>query len=212
LSGNSRGQQQSLTNGNMGGIFLLYCSRLSSKPQEKSAMTATLTLRRWHTYIGLFTAPSVLFFSLTGAVQLFNLHEAHGHYRPTPLIQKLSAVHKDQVYELPHEHDQADEGAAGKVTDERGTEGPAPEAARSGQGPGGAGGDQHGDKPADAADDEPAAATLVLKFFFLFVALALCLSTSFGIWIGVVQTRQPRTAWTLLISGTLIPILLVMLA
>ena len=45
-----------------------------------------LTIRRWHTYLGLFIAPSVLFFSLTGAVQLFSLHEAHGDYTPAPLV------------------------------------------------------------------------------------------------------------------------------
>lgn len=59
------------------------------------------SLRQWHAYIGLFIAPSVLFFAITGAIQLFNLHEAHGGYRPPALLEKLSAAHKDQVFEQP---------------------------------------------------------------------------------------------------------------
>jgi hypothetical protein len=61
-------------------------------------------LRRWHSYIGLFIAPSVLFFALTGAVQVFNLHEAHDGYQPAVWVEKLSAVHKDQVFRKPEEH------------------------------------------------------------------------------------------------------------
>jgi len=61
-----------------------------------------ITIRRWHSYIGLFIAPSVLFFSLTGAVQLFSLHEAHGNYQPFAIVEKLSSVHKDQEFALGH--------------------------------------------------------------------------------------------------------------
>jgi hypothetical protein len=67
-------------------------------------MNWTLRLRQWHGYIGLFIAPSVLFFALTGAIQIFNLHEAHGSYTPAPWIVKLSAVHQNQVFEAWDEH------------------------------------------------------------------------------------------------------------
>ncbi len=60
------------------------------------------TIRQWHSYLGLFIAPSVLFFALTGATQLFGLHESHGDYRPPAIVEKLSSVHKDQVFELGH--------------------------------------------------------------------------------------------------------------
>ena len=56
------------------------------------------TIRQWHSYIGLFTAPSVLFFALTGALRLFHPHEAHGDYKPLPLIEKLGPVHKNQEF------------------------------------------------------------------------------------------------------------------
>ena len=61
-------------------------------------------IRKWHAYLGLFIAPSVLFFALTGAVQLFGLHESHGDYRPPSLLEKLSTVHKDQKFALGDHH------------------------------------------------------------------------------------------------------------
>jgi hypothetical protein len=72
----------------------------------------TLLLRQWHGYLGAFIAPSVIFFALTGSIQLFNLHEAHGAYHPAPIIEKLARVHKDQVFALDHDHGPPAQGAA----------------------------------------------------------------------------------------------------
>ena len=142
----------------------------------------TTTVRRWHTYIGLFIAPSVLFFSLTGAVQLFSLHEAHGSYRPAAIVEKLSSVHKDQVFAFGGHHVDAEpQGEAGKP------------GADPGPGP-------HDD------DDRTPAATLMLKWFFLLVSLGLVLSTALGIWMGLTQIRKTRLALLLLAAGTLIPV------
>jgi hypothetical protein len=142
----------------------------------------TTTVRRWHAYIGLFIAPSVLFFSLTGAVQLFSLHEAHGSYRPAAIVEKLSSVHKDQVFAFGGHHADAEpQGEAGKPG--------------AGPGPG-----PHDD------DDRTPAATLMLKWFFLLVSLGLVLSTALGIWMGLTQIRKTRLALLLLAAGTLIPV------
>jgi hypothetical protein len=67
-------------------------------------MMSLMTIRKWHSYIGIFIAPSVLFFALTGALQVFSLHEAHGGYEPFPLVEKLSSVHKDQEFKMGHHH------------------------------------------------------------------------------------------------------------
>jgi hypothetical protein len=152
------------------------------------------TLRQWHSYIGLFIAPSILFFALTGALQLFNLHEAHGSYHPAALIESLSAVHKDQVL-TPHEHADHDQDE-GHEAPASAAKAPAPPAAQ---------GDQH---PQD--EDEPGAATLALKVFFCLVATALVISTSLGIWMGLTQLRSKALAWSLLIVGALVPIALLL--
>jgi hypothetical protein len=142
------------------------------------------SVRRWHSYIGLFIAPSVLFFALTGAAQLFSLHEAHGKYQPPALVEKLSSVHKDQVFAFGDHHAQADsEPSAGKPAADAGTR---------------AGNEDDG--------DEPAISTYLLKGFFLLVALSLAVSTAFGLWMGLTQTLRKRTHWVLVIAGSLIPV------
>jgi hypothetical protein len=135
-----------------------------------------VSIRRWHSYIGLFIAPSVLFFALTGAVQLFSLHEAHGSYQPPVLLEKLSSIHKDQVFELGHHHDD---------------DGPAP------------GPEDH--------DDKPGPATFILKGYFLLVALGLAVSTVFGLWMGLVQTRSKTVGWLLVGVGSVIPLVLLLI-
>jgi len=68
-------------------------SRAGSHPGLQLA-----AIRRFHLFIGVFIAPSILFFACTGALQLFSLHEAHGSYEPPALIEALGKVHKDQVF------------------------------------------------------------------------------------------------------------------
>jgi len=148
-------------------------------------------IRRWHTYIGLLTAPSLIFFCLTGALQLFSLHEAHDAYHPYPLIEKLSSVHKDQVWEPHHDHDH-DHAPAGT--------GEKPSA-------------DHADHDADHEDhdESDSPATLALKIFFLLISLGLTTSASLGVWIALTQSRQRRLCWILLAAGTILPVLLVVL-
>jgi hypothetical protein len=144
------------------------------------------TIREWHSYIGAFVAPTVLFFALTGAAQLFNLHEAHGGYKPPAILEKLSSVHKDQVFELgDHPHPPAP-----------------PEADKTSAG-----------SPAGDEDDsdKTALSTTLLKYFFLLVALSLAVSTALGLWMGLTQTRRKRLAWVLVVAGTLIPVGLLVL-
>jgi hypothetical protein len=131
-----------------------------------------ISVRRWHSYIGLFIAPSVLFFSLTGAAQLFSLHEAHGKYQPPAIVEKLSSVHKDQVFAFGNHHAQPESDAQ---------------------------------QPAADDDDKTDPATLMLKGFFLLVALCLALSTSLGLWMGLTQTTRKGIGWLLVAAGTLIP-------
>ena len=140
-----------------------------------------ITLRRWHSYIGSFVAPSVLFFTLTGAVQLFNFHEAHGTYQPPVVLERLSSVHKDQVLKKHEEKD-------------KGEESPPPAAADS-------------DGPAAHNEEATPAATFVLKLFFLVVAAGLTVSTCFGVWMSL-QTSRKALPLALLTIGTLLPVIL----
>ena len=141
------------------------------------------SIRIWHMYIGILIAPSVLFFALTGALQIFSLHEAHGSYEPPPLLEKLSRLHKDQVFaqkehaQKKHEEDKS-EGA--------GTQEP----------------------PKAESDDQPRLGTVLLKWFCLLVALGLSASTLLGLWMGLTQIRRKRTGWWLLAAGIVLPVAL----
>ena len=147
-------------------------------------------LRRWHTYIGLLCAPSLIFMCLTGAVQLFSLHEAHGGYHPWAWVEELSSVHKDQVLEHHHEHQHESQ--------------PTPPAAKPPA------------EPPDAEqdhdhDESTSVGTLALKVFFLLVSLGLTTSASLGIWIALTQSRQRKLCWVLLGCGTVLPLVFVVL-
>jgi hypothetical protein len=140
-----------------------------------------MMLRQWHGYFGVFIAPSVLFFALTGSLQLFSLHESHGGYQAAAIIQRLGRLHKDQVITLPHQR-----------------EAPAPRPAPSRRG------------PAPAADEKgPSPVTLLLKAFFLLVAIQLVASTSLGLWIAFTRNRDRRLTWLLLLAGVLVPLALI---
>jgi MFS family permease len=143
-------------------------------------------IRRWHSYIGLFIAPSVLFFALTGATQLFGLHEAHGGYRPAAVVEKLSSVHKDQVFAFGEHHDDATSEAEAGKSDVDSTH-----------------------KEHEEEDDHATVATLLLKVFFLLVALCLTVSTALGVWMGFTQLRRKSIAWLLMAIGSLVPLGLV---
>ena len=143
------------------------------------------SIRTWHTYLGILIAPSVLFFALTGALQIFSLHEAHGSYRPLPLVEKLASVHKDQVFALGKHHEPPQEPPADAHP----------------------GNDEH---PAGAPDHEdgPPLGTMLLKWFFLVVALGLATSTLLGLWMGLTHIRHKRTGWWLLTIGIILPAVL----
>ncbi len=145
-----------------------------------------LLIRRLHGYLGLFIAPSVLFFAFTGALQIFNLHEAHGAYRPPALIRALGSLHKDQILSEPEHH--------------------------HGPPPGPAAGRNHTGPPDHDDDDHRTKlSTVALKWFFEMVALGLGAATALGLWLGLRFTRTPRLSWGLLAVGALLPVVLALL-
>ena len=78
----------------------------TSRPAVGKKDRIVISLRAWHSYLSIFVAPTILFFALTGSLQIFNLHESHGGYHAAVLIQKLARVHKDQVFALDQGHDE----------------------------------------------------------------------------------------------------------
>jgi hypothetical protein len=66
-------------------------------------------MRNIHLYLGVFFAPLLAFFLISGTWQTFGLHEASksGDYKPPAIIKSLSSVHKDQKWGDGHKKDSA---------------------------------------------------------------------------------------------------------
>ena len=148
-----------------------------------------MRLRTLHSDMAIFTAPSILFFALTGALQLFDLHESHGGYQAPVLIEKLGRLHKDQVFAREDRHPNAN------------TDKPV------GSAPGIAG----TAVPAAAVDGGDPVSAGVLKWFFLLVTLVLASTTGLGLWLGLRRSLRRPLSWFLLLSGLVLPVLIVVL-
>jgi hypothetical protein len=60
------------------------------------------SIRAWHAAISAFVAPMVLFFAISGIFQIFDLHDAHGTYVPSPILSAMGQLHKNQVLAPEH--------------------------------------------------------------------------------------------------------------
>lgn len=146
-----------------------------------------MQLRPIHSCTAIFVAPSILFFALSGAMQLFDLHEAHGKYGPPALIEKLGELHKNQMFAVRKRDVPAAVASAGPMRP-------------------GARQESVGQKGPDLGPRQTAS-TLVLKCFFLFATIGLLVSTGLGLWLGLYYGRRNRFVWLLLVSGAAIPVL-----
>ena len=159
--------------------------RSDSEVDKKARATRATWIkqaRQLHLYLGIFFAPSIIFFALSGSLQLFGLHEGHPgeSYQPPAWIEKLGSIHKNQTLAEKH--------------------GP----------PSGSGGEER--RPAGAEqgrreeDREQSKSTLVLKWFFLAMALGLIVTTFLGIYMAFHFNRSRTLVWSLLIGGVAIPV------
>jgi len=161
--------------------------------------------RQLHRLLGLFIAPSLLFFAFTGALQTFSLHEttAGSDYKPAAWIVTLAQVHKHQTDVVPVKKPK-----------------PAPDKP------------DKPDKPAKPADAAPALAApvpalpapaapaapkpaprspLPMKIFFLVVALGLFTSTLSGIYMAYRYGGSKTLVTALLLAGAVVPLVLLKL-
>jgi len=152
-------------------------------------------IRLVHLYLGIFTAPALLFFAFTGALQTFSLHETTrgSSYKPPAWAVTLAQIHKKQTPVVPVRKPQPPEIAAGKdAGHDRG----------------------HNAGPA-SAQPVPSAAPegmkphpLPLKIFFLSVSISLLLSTLTGIYMSYKYMRNRTVVTVVLLLGAVIPLVL----
>ena len=160
-----------------------------TSPARSRAATLLKRVRQLHLYLGVFFSPAILFFSLTGALQLFGLHEGHPGeaYQPPKWIATLASIHKDQVLS---KHHGPPPGAADQPRPAR------PQARREPQG---------------RAEPHERPATLVLKWFFLAMSIGLAATTVLGIYMAFKYNRSRVLVWSALVAGAAIPTVLIAL-
>src|SRR5947209_4350231 len=157
--------------------------------------------RQLHLYLGLFFAPSIVFFAFTGTLQTFSLHENKhpGDHNPQ-WIATLASVHKDQALPVKKQPAKAKEQApTAKQSVNAGEE----SAAKKELSPenDGAADDQGADEPDADAKPLPAAkseagapgprrkSALPLKTFVGFLGIGLITSSLLGIYMAFKYTR-----------------------
>jgi hypothetical protein len=170
--------------------------------------------RQLHLYLGLFFAPSIIFFAFTGCLQTFSFHENKnpGDHHPQ-WIATLASIHKDQVLPVkkqakalapalapkqPNEDAAKKEGSREKDGDGHDThdvEGKAAPAAKGGTG----------------APAPQRKSPLPLKTFVGFLGIGLITSSLLGIYMAFKYNRDRRIVWGLLIAGAALPLALLFL-
>jgi hypothetical protein len=136
-------------------------------------------VRQFHLYIGVFFAPAILFFAISGGLQTFRLQQASGWdgAPPPQWMAWMGSVHIDQRKLV------AEPAAAAKP--------PAPI------------------DPAKLAERKAKAAkALPMKIFTAALAIALALSALLGIGIALGTKSTRRVSQLMLAAGALVPILL----
>lgn len=158
------------------------------------------TSRLIHLYLGVFTAPMLLFFAITGALQTFSLHEASrdSDYKPPAWLASAAQLHKKQTLVIPIRRPRA---AAGE--------------ARAASPPGmpAAGVALQHVSPAAAAElrgERSRKNLLPMKIFFALVSLGLLISVLTGLYMAYRYSRKPRLVSAILAAGIAVPLLLLL--
>lgn len=165
-------------------------SKTQSAGQSRVLMTPRL-LRDLHTYLAVFFAPTILFFALTGSLQVFGLHEGHDNgYTPPAFVEKLSQVHIHMRYEMKPRRP---EPVKSTISQAAKPSEPSPVKAA---------------EPAKPkAKRGPSVAT---KAFFGAAAIGLTLASLLGLWIGLTQGRLRKVSAILAVLGAALPFALVL--
>lgn len=143
-------------------------------------------VRLLHFYLGIFIAPALLFFAISGPLLTFSFHSSvkGSSYKPAKWIVVMAQLHKKQTAELP----------------QRKLQSPVTFPARTAQ-------------PVEivlrAQTNVPAPHnTLPMKIFFLIVSVGLAASTVSGLYMSYKYSRNKLISAVLLLLGIFVPIVL----
>ena len=136
-------------------------------------------LRRIHALLGVFFAPSIVFFALTGVMQVCEVQAKRDGYDPPQWALHVMEVHKHQKWELRKRP-------------------PAPTPEATPQAP------QPSQRP-QPPEPEMKPGQAALKFFAVMMGLGLAITALLGIWMAWQVPRDRKLVAGLIIAGSLLP-------
>ncbi|BBD79789.1 PepSY domain-containing protein [Aerosticca soli] len=143
--------------------------------------------RLLHLYLGVFSAPMLLFFAITGGLQTYDLHmpAKDGGYQPPAWLASLGMLHKKQFLAAPRRPPSEAKPASGEGDRQ---------AAAS--------------RPRTEARTPPARVLWPMKLFFALISFALALSVATGVYLAYRYTRRPWRVSAIVLAGIVVPVLL----
>jgi uncharacterized iron-regulated membrane protein len=140
-------------------------------------------VRQWHFYLGVFFAPLIMLFALSGALQTFRLQEEKGWgSEPPAWIVTIGSVHRDSKLPTP------------KPAAEQDHDAPKPAVA----------------KP--APQRPPGPNKLPMQILMVALSVALMFSAPLGVMIALNNRQTRQTSLIMLAAGTVVPVALLLLA
>ena len=133
-------------------------------------------IRKLHFYLGVLFAPTIVFFALSGALQILGLHEGKD---ASALAAEMALIHKDQILHAPQRAPRPQAPKPETKPDEQKVEQPRP---------------------------EPPHRSYALVAWFLALALSLVVSTCLGIYMAFAYKRDRVVILSLLGAGIALPI------
>ncbi|OOG49090.1 PepSY domain-containing protein [Rhodanobacter sp. C01] len=164
--------------------------------------------RSIHLYLGVFTAPMLLFFAITGGLQTFSLHETTrgSSYKPPAWLASMAQLHKKQTTVMPVRRPRPAEtavpAASADATQARMSSAPntAPDVRVT----------AIPSQPAGNTGEPPKKNLLPMKIFFALVSLGLLISVLTGLYMSYRFSRKPLLVSSVLAAGILVPLLLLL--
>lgn len=149
------------------------------------------TTRTVHLYLGIFTAPMLLFFAITGGLQSFGLHESSrgSSYTPPAWLASMAQLHKKQATVMPVRRPRPPEAQIAAANPDVAAAKPS---------------------PAERANATPKKNLLPMKIFFGLVSLGLLTSVLSGLYMAWRYSRKPRLFGAVLSAGIIVPLLLLL--
>lgn len=150
------------------------------------------TVRTIHLYLGVFAAPMLLFFAVTGGLQTFGLHETSrgSSYAPPAWLASVAQLHKKQTLVIPPRR-------------------PRPPSAQSAA-PIASIAPTAMSTPRGESNGALVKNLLPMKIFFALIALALFTSVLTGLYMAWRFSRRPGWFGVVLTSGIAVPLLLLL--